>query len=361
MDNANSKNVMDGGKECGGTIPKDKKITMQDKTVYYLALMQSACISGRLKEIYQKEKKNLEDKLADGGITVNGKKDLSPVKSDIKKLEAAYRYFCAPVFTVMAKKFESLQKQTDFLIKQNRELSKELESLKNTVTELGMKTSAILPDSGALGLLQDDYSVDAAAHDFSQNSIIEMGIYPYERDGSMRSIEWIVLEKYEDNTALLISKYGLDSKPYHTEYADVSWESSSLCGWLNNSFYNIAFSAWEQSLILDSGINTKKEMLPDNPSGQQKTDKLFLLSLEEAEHYFKDDNARRAKPTPYAVQRGAYVNGNAGWWWLRSKGPNPYYALAVNLEGAVPPLGIRINSETESVRVAMKVNLEMMK
>jgi len=61
------------------------------------------------------------------------------------------------------------------------------------------------------------------------------------------------------------------------------------------------------------------------------------------------------------VQRGAYLNGNAGWWWLRSKGANPYYASAVNLEGAIPPLGLRVNSETEAVRVAMKINLELMK
>ena len=61
------------------------------------------------------------------------------------------------------------------------------------------------------------------------NDIVAFG--KYEQDG-MRSngpeaIEWLVLDVQED-TALLLSRYALDSMPYHDNYKAVTWETSDL-------------------------------------------------------------------------------------------------------------------------------------
>ena len=354
MENDVNSNAMPD--KSGAGIYQAKRIGSQDKSVYYLSLMQSACIADRLKEVYQKEKKNLTDKLAE--VTISGSKDLPGIQSDLKKLEAAYRYFLAPVFTVMSKKFAEMRGQIDFLVKQNKALSQEIDKIKNAVADLEMKSNAILPPDSIYGLNESGIHGKISEEQFSD--IVELGIYPYERDGRMRPIEWIVLEKYDDNTALLISKYGLDSKPYNMEYMDVSWETCTLRDWLNNSFYNIAFSAREQYFILDAGTVSRPKSGTGKDEEDEFIDKIFVLSAEEAEHYFSNDSSRRAKPTPYAVQRGAYINGTGGWWWLRNAGQNTHYAAAVSIEGAINQSGLRVNSDTEAVRVAMKINLELL-
>lgn len=198
-------------------------------------------------------------------------------------------------------------------------------------------------------------------HKYSKDDIVEIGIYPYEEDGKMRPIEWLVLETYKDGTALLLSKYGLDSKPYNTDYVDVEWAKCTLREWLNRSFFNTAFSAREQTGIV---VSDNENQAYDNGNAvlaERSKDKIFLLSHEEAERYFKGDGARRAKPTPYAVQRGAYINGNAGWWWLRTQGFNQHTAAAVSLEGAISTQGRRVNSDSETVRAAMRFNLNLIK
>lgn len=70
-------------------------------------------------------------------------------------------------------------------------------------------------------------------------NIIEFGSYPFEADGTEKPIEWIILERYSDDTALLLSRYGLDSKRFDS--SSNNWEQSEIRAWLNNTFYNKAF------------------------------------------------------------------------------------------------------------------------
>ena len=140
-------------------------------------------------------------------------------------------------------------------------------------------------------------------------------------------IEWIVLDK-EGDKLLLISKYGLDFQQYdpNTEGGPVTWAGCFLRGWLNATFMSIAFSEEEQERIVTSTINN-----PDNPQfedaegGPDTTDKLFLLSFEEARKYFSTNDARKCMPTVYADEKGKelsewYKAGEPVDWWLRSPG-----------------------------------------
>ena len=60
-------------------------------------------------------------------------------------------------------------------------------------------------------------------------------------------IEWIVLEKDEENhRVLLLSKYLLDSYCYNESAENVSWENCDIRKWLNEDFYNAAFDEKEK-------------------------------------------------------------------------------------------------------------------
>ncbi|MBO4555334.1 MAG: hypothetical protein J5706_01145, partial [Elusimicrobiales bacterium] len=46
---------------------------------------------------------------------------------------------------------------------------------------------------------------------YEVGDIIEFGSYPYYENGGEKAIEWEILEKYNDGTALVISKYALQN------------------------------------------------------------------------------------------------------------------------------------------------------
>ena len=87
-------------------------------------------------------------------------------------------------------------------------------------------------------------------------SIVTFG--RYEQDGDKENgpeeIEWVVLD-VQDGKALLLSKYGLEAKPYNTEYTEVTWETCTLRAWLNSDFLNKSFSTEEQSAILTTEVD----------------------------------------------------------------------------------------------------------
>lgn len=181
-----------------------------------------------------------------------------------------------------------------------------------------------------------------------------------DKTNEKKPIEWIVLDKKE-NKALLISKYGLDVQPYHTESVEVTWETCSLRKWLNGSFLENAFTEREREAILETNVDNSMSQgaaAYKTVGGNNTKDKVFLLSYHEARKlYFHSDEARTAKPTAYAITRKAWVspdNGN-GWWWLRSPGQEQLQAEAVRGDGKLGTIGV---SRPGCVRPAILVNPE---
>ncbi len=91
----------------------------------------------------------------------------------------------------------------------------------------------------------------------------------------------------KENKALLLSKYGLDAKPYNAEEGDATWEKCSLRSWLNGEFLQSAFSADEQTAILTTAVdNSNSQGLHnsrwDEDGGNNTQDQIFLLSYAEA-------------------------------------------------------------------------------
>lgn len=188
--------------------------------------------------------------------------------------------------------------------------------------------------------------------------VFTFGSYQQNRNSGTAPIEWQVLAA-ENGQALLISKYGLDTKQYHNESENVTWETSSLRNWLNGTFYNSAFSPEEKaSIILKTNRNDSNPKYGTN-GGKDTQDRIFLLSIEEANRYFSSDSTRQLKSTALAKANGAEVNADTGnsRWWLRSPGRSGNNAAYVTNSGTVRLDGMNVISETDVLRPALWLSL----
>lgn len=140
----------------------------------------------------------------------------------------------------------------------------------------------------------------------------------YEQDGITDSgseeIQWIVLDRRETRV-LLISQYILDNLPYHTEDAHVNWQTCDLNGWLNDRFYETAFTSEEQTQIYDG--------------------ELFLLTKEEIFSYFPTESERQCIATAYA-REGAFSDMGENWWWWLRCDETDRGAQRIGTDGNVP-------------------------
>ncbi len=182
----------------------------------------------------------------------------------------------------------------------------------------------------------------------------------YEQDNDIsdgrEDIEWIVLAK-EENRLLVISRYALDCQVYNIEYSYTTWESCTLRKWLNNDFFCAAFpNNEERKRIVEVTVPTDGNPRYDHvDSGNDVQDKIFLLSIAEANKY---DTARVCKPTAYAVACNVHtdVYGNSRWW-LRSPGRTQGYAAYVDSDGEISYKGLYVDYRSFAVRPAMWIEL----
>lgn len=190
----------------------------------------------------------------------------------------------------------------------------------------------------------------------------------YEQDGNQKNgpenIEWMVLD-VQGNRALLLSHYALDAQPYNIDYEAVTWETSTIRNWLNNAFFNNAFTIEEQNSILLTTVDNSALQGNKRWSDQEQNntkDNVFLLSYEETDQYFDNAESRLCIPTNYAISMGAeiktlvYGTPDTGWWWLRSPGEKPHYASFVNFDGE--RYSNAVGNGYLSVRPALWVDLD---
>ena len=182
----------------------------------------------------------------------------------------------------------------------------------------------------------------------------------YEQDNNTANgkepIVWRVLQR-EGTKALVISEKILDCQPYNKEWTSITWEKSTLRPWLNGTFSNAAFSAEEQKAILTTTLKNEDNPEYKTDGGNPTQDRVFLLSIAEAETLFRDDASRVAKNTAYAKTQGAYDNSGAGLWWLRSPGFYGNYAAIVLTGGSVYRYGSNVDYGRRAVRPALWLDL----
>ena len=190
-----------------------------------------------------------------------------------------------------------------------------------------------------------------------------LGAYEQDNDESngKEPIEWIVLDKRESDL-LLISRYAIDCQHYYTQQSGTTWRFSSLRAWLNDTFYNEAFCQEEQQIIRSTLIQNPDNYIYGVKGGSETTDKLFLLSIDEANQYFISDEARKCLLTDYAYSKGAYRSDDGiCWWWLRTPGNTSFTAATVYDDGYIISEGRFVYGDKgkgyNAVRPAMWVTL----
>lgn len=195
---------------------------------------------------------------------------------------------------------------------------------------------------------------------------VRFGTYEQDNDISngKEDIEWRVLAK-ENNRILVISDKALDCQLYNVKYDVVTWKTCTLRKWLNDDFFNSAFTDAEKMCIPTVTVTADKNPKYSTYSGKTTKDKIFLLSTKEADEYFVYDEEIKCIPTDYAIAQGVYtsdnhtINGVATcWWWLRSPGSIQACATLVYADGAFSERGYDVNRGCSAVRPAMWINLE---
>ncbi|MBE6114986.1 MAG: hypothetical protein E7191_07905 [Erysipelotrichaceae bacterium] len=174
-------------------------------------------------------------------------------------------------------------------------------------------------------------------------------------------IEWITLDVDEVNDrALLITKDIIAHWVYDSDVmVDVTWEDSDIREWLNGSFYEGAFTKEQQKYILESDISNPANPISQVGESENTKDKVFLLSYEEAQKYFKDEESRQSRydfSEEYMKELAKMIttitdqseqeildeldglsNGRE-WpdaWWLRTSGSTLQNAAGVSFEGVL--------------------------
>ena len=106
--------------------------------------------------------------------------------------------------------------------------------------------------------------------------MIEFGSYEQDNNeaNGTEPIEWRVLD-VSDGNPLLISVYGLDTKPYNDSYRWVTWKESTIRQWLNGEFFRTAFTREEQVLIKKESLTTADNPIYGTSGGGAVKDKVF--------------------------------------------------------------------------------------
>jgi len=155
---------------------------------------------------------------------------------------------------------------------------------------------------------------------------------------------WRVLD-VQNNQALILSELVLKSHAYNEQNIGITWEKCTLRYYLNNYFYN---KLSDKNKIVERTISNKNNQWYGTAGGNDTTDHIFLLSLEELVQYFGDSGQLRRNwqltgdvsewyfDDEFNEKRIAKdANGAPAWWWLRSPGCNSDVAATVFMDGGV--------------------------
>ena len=174
-------------------------------------------------------------------------------------------------------------------------------------------------------------------------------------------VSWIILDP---DSGLAVTEKIIDSQPYTNSMISDGYDVNSAAYWLdetksakandylnssvysflNNEFFNAAFTADERSQI--SSVTIDNDSLNGEYqiySSAQSTDRVYLLSYSDAE---SDDygfstspassDTRTAFGTDYAKAQGLQVDETgASPWWLRSAGNSSRNSAFVNYSGFI--------------------------
>lgn len=196
-------------------------------------------------------------------------------------------------------------------------------------------------------------------------------------------ITWYVLDE-SDGKIMLIAKKNVDARKYNETLENTNWGISTLREWLNGlgeykgdttSFYNSAFTAEEQSIIITQDITTEANPKYGTSGGDAVKDRVTILSIEDldkssswSEKAFApgedgDVSLRACSNTDYALFKGAadevsYALRASSWQWLRNMGSYEQNAAFIAESGITMGAGYVVTFNQVGVRPVIVLNAD---
>lgn len=193
-------------------------------------------------------------------------------------------------------------------------------------------------------------------HNYKKGDIIKLG------GCAGLPVEWTVLDT-EATRVLLLTNDILDVKPYGSSILiETTWAESSLRKYLNDVFFKEVFSKQEREKIDSVKLDNENRGNRLDIDGAGESDRVFCLSVEEAEKYFQNDSERKA--TEYAKSKVEeddlkyFIDKETetARWWLRSQETfrgSIGRAAAIGYAGWIAYEGLSVNSSSVGVRPAL--------
>lgn len=181
-------------------------------------------------------------------------------------------------------------------------------------------------------------------------------------------IKWRVLQN-DGTTLFVMADQGLDCKVYHETHTAITWENCTLRNWLNDSFYNTAFSGKEKGAIVGQTVANEDNQQYGTIGGNDTNDKVYLLSYGEVintsygfcEEWSVHSASRQLKSSDYAKNMGVINNSTTHldncWWWLRSPGYEASDGAGVLFDGGANNMGNYVSVDHNAVVPALHIDL----
>lgn len=196
---------------------------------------------------------------------------------------------------------------------------------------------------------------------------ITFGSYEQDNntDNGPEKIRWTVFSTSGDSVHL-ISSYCLDTVPFHNENASVTWETSDIRQWLNDTFLKSAFTDSELEKIMLSDLQTIDNEYYGTEGGNDTEDYVFLMDAETADaFYLSHSPINLSVPTAYAYEKGCTVSDFYGYgsWWIRHPGFNSSYACYVDhhglyKDGGTDAAGEEVNTAFLGTRPCIQISTQ---
>lgn len=138
-------------------------------------------------------------------------------------------------------------------------------------------------------------------------------IFPSELNHSIR---WRVLDVKKNDRVLLIANYIYKNPVQISQYEENKWKNSDIRKFLNGNYYENVFNDREKKVVLKTNLDNKLwgEKADKSIEDRNTSDRVFLLSYDEAKNYFSTDEKRVAYTYDYLNN----VKDSRASWWLRT-------------------------------------------
>ena len=202
-----------------------------------------------------------------------------------------YQYFDLFKYDDMSEAVAALFKSESFMPFESKQ--HELRKWVSNVEKMMASTEESSPNL-------NDANADFMVRFRTVNASVEFGHYLGQ------PIVWDIKSVNKD-TALLVSRDIIDARAFDT-YGG-RYEESELRHWLNTELADIAFDEQEKRMLCPLSLSGDTEI----------SDKIGLLSYEQAVALYKTEAERIKRGTPASSNRGLISNSSGnGWWWLSS-------------------------------------------